>query len=119
MKDLSTMRLTNLRLAIQANRVSFPSQVPLFVKHASPTLQRYVIQLYFLRSWSCARIAKRYGSTRFYIWQIINEWKRHAVALGYLQVIPPEEVLLVLPQPSLRAPFTPPQVQEAVVRAVA
>jgi hypothetical protein len=119
MIDLSNIRLTRLRLAIQTNQVSFPSQVPLFVKHATPALQRYVVQLYFLQSWSCAKIAKRYGSTRFYIWQILNEWKRHAVSLGYLQEIPPPEVFLRVPAPAMTSSFPPPQHQEVPVRAVA
>jgi hypothetical protein len=119
MTDLSEMRLTRLRLAIQSNQVSFPSQVPVFVKHATPTLQRYVVQLYFLQSWSCAKIAKRYGSTRFYVWQIINEWKRHAVALGYLQSIPPAEVFKWVPGDTVAPSFPPPRPQEVFVRAVA
>ncbi len=119
MTDLSEMRLTRLRLAIQTNQVSFPSQVPVFVKHAKPTLQRYVVQLYFLQSWSCAKIAKRYGATRFYIWQILNEWKRHAVALGYVQLIPPAEVFNKLPGDLVASSFPPPRSQEVFVHAVA
>jgi hypothetical protein len=119
MTELSTMRLTALRTAIQANQVSFPSQVPVFVKHATPKLQRYVVQLYFLQSWSCAKIAKRYGATRFYVWQIINEWKRHAVSMGYLQAIPPLEVVFKRPETSGVGTFLPPSVPAAGVRAVA
>jgi hypothetical protein len=118
MTDLGSMRLTRLRNAIQTNQVSFPSQVPVFVKHATPTLQRYVVQLYFLQNWSCAKIAKRYGSTRFYVWQIINEWKRHAVSLGYLQEIPPPEVFLRTPATAMGLPF-PTQIQEPAVQVVA
>jgi len=119
MTELSTMRLTKLRSAIQANEVSFPSQVPVFVKHATPTLQRYVVQLYFLQSWSCAKIAKRYGATRFYVWQIINEWKRHAVSMGYVQAIPPLETLVRRPDTTSAGSFLPPPVPAASVRAVA
>jgi hypothetical protein len=113
------MRLKKLRAAIQANEVSFPSQVPVFVKHATPTLQRYVVQLYFLQSWSCEKIAKRYGATRFYVWQIINEWKRHAVSMGYLQAIPPMEALVRRPEAMVPDSFLPPPVPAATVRAVA
>jgi hypothetical protein len=88
MIEAATMRLTVLRKAIRNNRVSFPSQIPLFVRCAPSNLQRYSIQLYFLRGWSCEKIARRYGYSRFYIWQILNEWKRHAVSQGYLQAIP-------------------------------
>lgn len=119
MTELCAMRLTKLRTAIQANQVSFPSQIPVFVKHATPTLQRYVVQLYFLQSWSCDKIAKRYGATRFYVWQIINEWKRHAVSMGYLQALPPLEVLLKRTETSGAGVFLPPPVPPASVRAVA
>lgn len=119
MTELSTMRLTKLRTAIQANQVSFPSQVPVFVKHATPTLQRYVVQLYFLQSWSCAKIAKRYGATRFHVWQIINEWKRHAVSMGYLQSIPPLEALMTRSDTSGVGAFPPPPVPATGVRALA
>jgi hypothetical protein len=119
MLDIGTMRLTSLRKAIQANEASFPSQVPVFVKHAPATLQRHVIQLYFLRNWSCPRIAKRYGATRFYIWQIINEWKRHAVSLGYVQSIPPIEVFVKYPGVEVLPSLPPPQHQDAPIQAVA
>jgi transposase-like protein len=93
MAGADKMRLTRLREQIRANRVSFPAQIPVFVRNAPPDLQFRSIQLYFLRGWSCEKIARRYGYSRFYIWQIINEWKRHAVSLGYIQTIPPAEVL--------------------------
>jgi hypothetical protein len=90
------MKLTRLRKAIRCNRVSFPSQIPMFVRSASGNLQRYSVQLFFLRGWNCGKIARRYGYSRFYIWRLVNEWKRHAVSLGYLQAIPPARVLLDL-----------------------
>ena len=93
MLKIDKMRLTALRKAIRGNRVSFPAQVPLFVKSASADLQRRAVQLYFLCGWSCRKIAKRYGYSGFYIWQIVSDWKRHAVSLGYLQAIPPASVL--------------------------
>jgi hypothetical protein len=92
--NLNQVRLDQLQDAIRANQVSFPSQVPVFIKHAQGKLQSHVVLLYFVRGWSCDMIAKRYSFTRQHIWQIVSEWRRHAVALGYLQVIPPPEVLL-------------------------
>jgi hypothetical protein len=86
--ELDQMRLTQLRKAIRGNRVSFPSQIPLFVRSAPANVQRHAIQLYFLRGWNCGKIARRYGYSRFYIWRIVNEWKRRAVAFGYVQPIP-------------------------------
>jgi hypothetical protein len=93
MIEAAAMKLTKLRKAVRNNRVSFPSQIPLFVRNAPGNLQRYAVQLYFVQGWNCAKIARRYGYSRFYIWQIVNEWKRHATFLGYLQVIPPAGVL--------------------------
>jgi hypothetical protein len=87
--ELDSVRLDLLQSAIRANEVSFPSQVPVFVRHAPPALQCRVVQLYFIHGWSCGKIAKRYGFVRNYIWGVVNEWRRHAVSLGYIQVIPP------------------------------
>jgi hypothetical protein len=93
MTETDGLRLTRLRQQIRANRVSFPAQIPVFVRHAPPDLQIRSVQLYFLAGWSCEKIARRYGYSRFYIWQIVNEWKRHAVSSGYVQAIPPARVL--------------------------
>ena len=96
MSDLDTVGLPQLRKGICQNHVSFPSQIPVFVRNAAPDLQRHSVQLYFLRGWSAQKIANRYGYSRFYIWQIVNDWKRHAVSLGYIQVIPPQPAAAVL-----------------------
>jgi hypothetical protein len=96
MIEAAAMKMTKLQKAIRSNRVSFPSQIPMFVRNAPGNLQRYSVQLYFLQGWNCGKIARRYGYSRFYIWQLVNEWKRHAVSLGYLQAIPPASVLLDL-----------------------
>ena len=105
MTDAGTAPLARLRKEIRENRVTFPSQVPLFVRNAPQDLQCHSVQLYFLRGWSCEKIARRYGYSRFYIWRIINEWKQHAVLAGYIQIIPPARVLVelkkALAQPSL------------------
>jgi two-component system, OmpR family, KDP operon response regulator KdpE len=91
--EAGTMRLTKLRQAICSNRVSFPSQIPLFVGSCAPEVQLHTVQLYFLRGWSCGQIAKRYGCSRFHVWHMVNEWRWHAASLGYLQTIPPAHVL--------------------------
>ena len=93
--SLSKIRLDQLQEAIRSNKVSFPSQVPVFIKHAAGNQQCHVVILYFVRGWSCERIAKRYNVTRQHVWQMVSEWRRHAVALGYLQAIPPPEALRV------------------------
>lgn len=99
--NLDKLRLDQLQEAIRSNQVSFPSQVPVFIKHAEGQQQCHIVTLYFVMGWSCDRIAKRYSVTRQHIWQMVSEWRRLAVALGYLQVIPPPETLL--PLHSIRA----------------
>lgn len=91
--NLNKLRLDQLQEAIRSNQVSFPAQVPVFIKHAAGKQQCHIVLLYFVRGWSCDKIAKRYAVTRQHIWQLVSEWRRHAVTLGYLQAIPPLEVL--------------------------
>jgi two-component system, OmpR family, KDP operon response regulator KdpE len=91
--EAGTMRLTRLREAICSNRVSFPSQIPLFVRSGAAEVQLHTVQLYFLQGWNCGQIAKRYGCSRFHVWHMVSEWRRHAASLGYLQTIPPAHVL--------------------------
>ena len=73
---------------IRSNRVTFPAQVPVFVKHDRPDLQRKLVQLYFLSGWSTYRIATRYSMTAQRVHQVINTWKQRAVQMGYIQEIP-------------------------------
>jgi two-component system, OmpR family, KDP operon response regulator KdpE len=96
MIEAATMTLTVLRRAVRNNLVSFPSPIPLFVRTGPRKLQLYAVQLYFLCGWSCGEIARRYHRSRFYIWQIVNEWKRHALSAGFLQTIPPLQALVDL-----------------------
>jgi two-component system, OmpR family, KDP operon response regulator KdpE len=94
---LAGLRIDELREAIRANRVSFPSQVPTFKRHDRPDLHRKLVQLYFVLGWTCESIAERYGLVHQRIRQILTTWKRRAVQAGYIQYIPP----------SPRAPITP------------
>jgi Homeodomain-like domain len=87
--NLTKLRLDRLQKAVRSNKVSFPSQVPALIKHSSAKPQNHIILLFFVQGWSCNRIAKRYNITRQHVWHIVSEWRRHAVALGYLQIIPP------------------------------
>lgn len=86
---LHSLRSDQLRLAIRNNLVTFPSQVPVFERHDRPDLQRRIVQLYFLLGWSCETIAARFGLLRQRIGQVLSTWKRRAVEMGYIQVIPP------------------------------
>lgn len=90
---IENLRIDRLREAIHNNRVSFPSQVPVFSKHDRPDLQRKVVQLYFVLGWSCTAIARRHGILRQRVQQILNTWKQRAVQTGYIQNIPPPSCL--------------------------
>lgn len=118
--NLNKLRLDQLQEAIRTNQVSFPSQAPMFIKHSAGKQQCHMVLLYFVRGWSCERIAQRYGVTRQHIWQIVSEWRRHAVALGYLQVIPPAEVLApLMPAPVARVPFHPVHIEPEAALSLA
>jgi hypothetical protein len=88
-RNIERLKINVLRGAIRSNRISFPSQVPVFPKHDRADLQRKIVQLYFLFGWSCGRIGGRYSLGRQRVQQILNAWKRRAIQMGYLQPIPP------------------------------
>jgi DNA-binding transcriptional regulator LsrR (DeoR family) len=88
------MSLDELRRAVRANRVSFPSQAPTFMKHDRPDLQWKFAQLYFVLGWNCRDIAERYGLIRQRVQQILNTWKHRAVQTGYIQFIPPADLII-------------------------
>jgi hypothetical protein len=88
-RNIERLKINSLREAIRFNRISFPSQVPVFSKHDRADLQRRIVQLYFLFGWSCSRIGSRYSLRRQRVQQILSTWKRRAVQMGYLQSIPP------------------------------
>ena len=52
-----------LRAALWQNGISFPSQIPLFHHLERGRMQVRMAQLYFLRGWTFAQIALRYGLT--------------------------------------------------------
>lgn len=95
---IEDLRIDRLRQAIRGNRISFPSQVPIFFKHDRPDLQRKVVQLYFVFGWSCVDIARRHGILRQRVQQILNTWKQRAAQTGYIQHIPPPACLRRLRQ---------------------
>jgi hypothetical protein len=92
---LFEMRVDELRAAIRNNQVSFPSQIPTFSKHTRPDLQQKLVQLYFLCGWSGPKIRARYGLGAQRFQQILSTWKNRAVEMGYIQVIPPDQRLLL------------------------
>jgi len=79
-----------LRRAVQANLVSFPSQIPVFSRQARPEMQWKAVSLYFVRGWSLCDIAVRFGVGSHRISKVVDEWATRAIALGYIQIIDPE-----------------------------
>jgi hypothetical protein len=115
-----------LRSAIQRNLVSFPSQVPGFMRRQSGDAQERIVQLYFVRGWPVRSICDRYCLSKAMVQKILSEWRIRAVAAGYIQDIHPEvldfiaseaESALEIPQqltdelidelPGLEPAFTP------------
>jgi hypothetical protein len=92
-QSLDAFRIKKLREGIRANQISFPAQVPVFYKHDRADLQRKIVLLYFVLGWSCRRIGARYDLRRQRVQQILNTWTRRAIETGYIQPIPPEQVL--------------------------
>lgn len=86
--EIHQMRLRDLRAAVQGNRISFPSQVPVFERQSRADVQWRIAGLYFVRNWSCNLLAERYGVTAGRIRQLLSQWTKRAAALGYLQEIP-------------------------------
>jgi hypothetical protein len=93
---MQKLKINQLRSAIRSNRVTFPSQVPIFRKHDRADLQERLVLLYFLFGWSCTRIGLRYGLTRQRTQQILNTWALRAMQMGYVQKIPPPKSLRAL-----------------------
>lgn len=79
-----------LRRAFRQNIVSFPSQVPLFLKDPASDTQWRIVLLYFVRGWSAPKVAGRFSAPVHRIRKILNAWCVRALELGYIQVVDPE-----------------------------
>jgi hypothetical protein len=88
--NIDRMSLLQLRAAIQKNEVSFPSQIPTFACQSRADVQWRLVELYFVRNWSCSQVGERYGVTLERARQLIKNWVERAISLGYLQEIPAE-----------------------------
>lgn len=80
-----------LRRAVRRNIVSFPSQIQAFLRRPAADMQCRVILLFFVRGWTSIQIAMRFNVPKHVIRGILNDWSVRALALGYIQVIDPEE----------------------------
>ena len=109
---LNSLRLDQLRAAVRANLVTFPSTVPTFERHDRPDLQWKIVQLYFTLGWGYETIAVRFGLVHQRVAQILKTWKRRAIETGYVQYIPP---LDTLPMSAVNGAVPPPQVPAFVV----
>jgi hypothetical protein len=96
--NISEMSLRRLRLAIQNHEVSFPSQVPVFPCQSRADIQWRLVELYFIRNWSCPDLGQRYEITMERVRQLISQWVRRATVLGYLQEIPLQDPALAEPE---------------------
>jgi hypothetical protein len=86
--------LKQFREAIQSNQVAFPQPAPKFACQCRPEIQWRAAELFLIHGWTCSRLAARYGVTRGRIWWFVRSWLDRAMALGYLQDIPPAEAVI-------------------------
>jgi len=91
--QIQEIDLCHLRRAIRANWISFPSQVPAFSGCGPPDFARKLVQLYFVMGWDIAKIGSRYGLCAGRVACVLNAWKVRAAEAGYLQHIPPSDVM--------------------------
>jgi hypothetical protein len=90
--NISLIGNSALRIAIQRNLVSFPSQIPAFVKRPGDDTQQRIAHLYFSRGWQMRNICARYGLSKAMIQRLLSEWRIRAIGGGYIQDIHPEDL---------------------------
>jgi hypothetical protein len=90
--NISLMGNSALRLAIQRNLVSYPSQIPPVMKRPGGDIQERIAQLYFARGWMVRNICERYGLSKAMVLKILAGWRIRAVAAGFIQDIHPEDL---------------------------
>ena len=78
-----------LRLALRHNLISFPSQIPGFMRDRRE-MQRRIVQLYFVHGWTVRRICARYRLHKVVVMKLLSEWRIRAIAAGYIQDIRPD-----------------------------
>jgi hypothetical protein len=90
--NISLIGNSALRIAIQRNLVSFPSQIPAFIKRPGDDTQQRIAHLYFSRGWPIRDICARYGLGKAMVQRLVSEWRIRAVAAGFIQDIHPEDL---------------------------
>jgi hypothetical protein len=94
--NISLIGNSALRIAIQRNLVSFPSQIPAFMKRPGDDSLQRIAHLYFARGWPIRDICSRYGLGKAMVQRLVSEWRIRAVAAGYIQDIHPEDLDLLI-----------------------
>jgi hypothetical protein len=84
----SVVNIRVIRSAIWNQRLSFPSQVPVFTHLHRTDIQWRIVLLYFVQGWSSGKIAERYGITRKRVGQLLRQWTARAISRGYVERIP-------------------------------
>jgi hypothetical protein len=79
-----------LRLAIRQNLVSFPAQIPAFIRCGD--LQERIASLYFIRGWQVRNLCDRYELGPGVVRKMLSEWSTRAIGAGYIQEIDPDAV---------------------------
>jgi hypothetical protein len=90
--NISLIGNSALRIAIQRNLVSFPSQLPAFMKRPGDDTQQRIAHLYFARGWPIRNICARYGLTKAMVQRLVSEWRMRAVSAGFIQAIHSEDL---------------------------
>lgn len=113
--NIAQISLRRLRAAIQNHEVSFPAQVPIFECQSRSEIQWRLVELYFVRNWSCPQLGDRYGVTMERARQLISQWVQRAIVLGYLQEIPAAAISLEAPAPVYELSLDMPVLNPAVL----
>jgi hypothetical protein len=92
-----------LRLAVSRNLVSFPSQVPGFMRRPRGEVQARIVQLSFVRGWAIGQICARFRLNKVAVMRLLSEWRIRAVAAGYIQDIRPDATTPLVEALDLRA----------------
>jgi len=90
--NISLFGNSALRVAIQRNLVSFPSQLPTLTRRPGGDTQERIARLYFSLGWPVRRICERYGLSRTMVQKLLADWRLRAVASGFIQDIRPEDL---------------------------
>ncbi len=84
---LSMYGNTFIRAAVRRNVVSFPAQIPAFLKLPTGSLQQSVAQVYFVHGWSMGSICGRYGLGKQRVLDLLSNWHVKATSAGLIKEI--------------------------------